>query len=88
MSNLDLQEQLRLLYEFQQIDAEILKLDNKLKSVPPKIKKAEVQLLLHQQKLQQEQAQLVDAEKMQRSKTAELEMEGEQRSKYLSLIHI
>ena len=82
MSNLDLQEQLRLLYEFQQIDAEILKLNNKLKSVPLKIKKADEQLQLHQQKLQEKQAQLADAEKLQRSKTAELEMEGEQRSKY------
>ena len=82
MPNLDLQEQLRLLYEFQQIDAEILKLDNKLKSVPLKIKKAEAQLQLHQQKLQEKQAQLVEAEKVQRSKTTELEMEGEQRSKY------
>ena len=82
MSNLDLQEQLRLLYEFQQIDATILALDNKLKSVPRKIKKAEAQLQLHQQKLQEKQAQLADVEKLQRSKTAELEMEGEQRSKY------
>ena len=82
MSNLDLQEQLRLLYEFQQIDTTILTLDNKLKSVPRKIKKAEAQLQLYQQKLQEKQAQLADAEKLQRSKTAELEMEGEQRSKY------
>ena len=82
MSNLDLQEQLQLLYEFQQIDAEILTLDNKLKSVPLKIKKAEAQLRLHQQKLEEKQTQLADAEKLQRSKTAELEMEGEQRSKY------
>ena len=82
MSNLDLQEQLRLLYELQQIDAEILTLDNKLKSVPLKIKKAEAQLQLHQQKLQEKQTQLVEAEKVQRSKTAELEMEGEQRGKY------
>ena len=82
MPNLDLQEQLRLLYEFQQIDAEILTLDNKLKSVPLKIKKADAELQLHQQKLQDKQAQLVDAEKLQRSKTAELEMEGEQRGKY------
>ncbi len=82
MSNLNLQEQLRLLYEFQQIDAEILTLDNKLKSVPLKIKRAEAQLQLHQRKLEEKQAQLADAEKLQRSKTAELEMEGEQRSKY------
>ena len=82
MPNLELQEQLRLLYEFQQIDAEILKLDNKLKSVPLKIKKAAAELQLHQQKLQDKQAQLADAEKLQRSKTAELEMEGEQRGKY------
>ena len=58
MPNLDLQEQLRLLYEFQQIDAEILTLDNKLKSVPLKIKKAAAQLELHQQKLKEKQAQL------------------------------
>ena len=82
MPNFDLQEQLRLLYEFQQIDAEILTLDNKLKSVPLKIKKAAAQLQLHQQKLQEKQEQLADTEKLQRSKTAELEMEGEQRSKY------
>ena len=82
MPNLELQEQLRLLYEFQQIDTEILKLDNKLKSVPLKIKKAEAELQLHQQKLQDKQAQLADAEKLQRTKTAELEMEGEQRGRY------
>lgn len=82
MSNFDLQEQLRLLYELQQIDAEILTLDNKLKSVPLKIKKADTQLQIHQQKLQEKQIQLVEAEKVQRSKTAELEMEGEQRGKY------
>ena len=82
MPNLDLQEQLRLLYEFQQIDAEILTLDNKLKSVPLKMKQADAQLQLHQQKLQEKQAQLADAEKLQRTKTAELEMEGEQRGKY------
>ena len=82
MPNLDLQEQLRLLYELQQIDTEILTLDNKLKSVPLKIKKAEEQLQIHQRKLQEKQTQLVEAEKVQRSKTAELEMEGEQRGKY------
>ena len=82
MSNLNLQEQLRLLYEFQQIDAEILTIDNKLKSIPLKIKRAEAQLQLHQRKLEEKQAQLADAEKLQRSKTAELEMEGEQRSRY------
>ncbi len=82
MPNLDLQGQLRLLYEFQQIDAQILTLDNKLKSVPLKIKKAEAQLQLHQQKLQEKQAQLVETEKVQRAKTSELKMEGEQRGKY------
>ena len=82
MPNLELQEQLRLLYEFQQIDAEILTLDHKLKSVPLKIKKADQQLQLHQQKLQEKRAQLAETEKTQRTKTAELEMEGEQRNKY------
>ncbi len=82
MPNMDLQEQLRLLYELQQIDAEILTLNNKLKSVPLKIKRAEEQLQVHQQKLQAKQSQLADTEKVQRSKTAELEMEGEQRIKY------
>ena len=82
MPNLELQEQLRLLYELQQIDAEILTLDNKLKSVPLKIKKADTQLQIHQQKLQDKQTKLAEAEKVQRSKTAELEMEGEQRGKY------
>lgn len=82
MPNLDLQEQLKLLYEFQQIDAEILTLDNKLKSIPLKIRKAEAQLQSHKQKLQEKQTQLIDAEKVERSKDAELKMEGEQRGKY------
>ena len=82
MPNLDLQEQLKLLYEFQQIDAEILTLTSKLKSIPLKIKKADAALQSHQQKLQEKQTQLADTEKVQRSKTVELAMEGEQRSKY------
>ncbi len=84
MPNLELQEQLKLLHEFQQIDAEILRLDNRLKSVPLKIKRADEQFKIHQQKLEEKQAQLVDTEKLQRTKTAELEMEGEQRNKYQS----
>ena len=78
----NLQEQLRLLYELQQIDAEILALHNKLRSVPLKIEKADERFQIHRQNLQEKQAQLADAEKVQRTKTAELEMEGEQRSKY------
>ena len=84
MPNLEFQEQLKLLHEFQQIDAEILRLDNRLKSVPLKIKKADAQFQIHQQKLEEKQAQLADTEKLQRTKTAELEMEGEQRNKYQS----
>ena len=82
MPDLDLQEQLGLLYEFQQIDAEILALDNQLKSIPLKIRKVGEQLQIHQQKLQDKQSQLADAEKVQRAKTAVLEMEGEQRNRY------
>ena len=84
MPNLELQEQLKLLHEFQQIDAEILRLDNRLKSVPLKIKRADEQFKIHQQNLEEKQAQPVDTEKLQRTKTAELEMEGEQRNKYQS----
>jgi predicted nucleic acid-binding Zn-ribbon protein len=78
----NLQEQLRLLYELQQIDAEILTQHNKLKLVPLKIKKADERFQIHRQNLQEKRAQLVDAGKAQRTQTAELEMEGEQRSKY------
>lgn len=84
MPNIEFQEQLKLLHEFQQIDAEILRLDNRLKSVPLKIKKADEQFQIHQQKLEEKQAELADTEKLQRTKTAELEMEGEQRNKYQS----
>ncbi|MCZ6681477.1 MAG: hypothetical protein O7E52_30040 [Candidatus Poribacteria bacterium] len=61
---------------------EILALHHKLKSVPLKIKKLEKGFQIHQQKLQAKQEELGDAEKEQRSKTAQLDMHQEQRLKF------
>ncbi len=81
MLNFDLQEQLPLLYELQQTDTEILAVQGKLKSVPIKIKRLEESFQIYQQKLEEKQKQLTDAEKGQRSKAGALEMQQEQRRK-------
>ena len=82
MLNLDLQEQLRLLYKLQQIDMEILAFHQKLKSVPPKIQELEESLHVHREKLQKKQGQLAEAETEQRSGTGELEMKQARRGRY------
>ena len=87
MPDFDLNEQLSLLYEFQQIDTEILVLHGQLKSVPIKIKKLEDSFQVHRQKLQQKDEELKNAEKEQRSKTAALEMLLEQRRKHQARLH-
>ena len=81
MLDFDLQEQLPLLYELQQTDTEILAVRRKLKSVPIKIKRLEESFQIYQQKLEEKQKQLTDAEKEQRSKAGALEMQQEQRRK-------
>ncbi len=81
MLNFDLQEQLPLLYELQQTDTGILAVQGKLKSVPIKIKRLEGSFQIYQQKLEEKQKQLTDAEKEQRSKAGALEMQQEQRRK-------
>ena len=81
MLNLDLQEQLPLLYELQQTDTEILAVQNKLKSVPIKIRRLEESFHIYHQTLEEKQRQLADAEKEQRSKAGTLEMQQEQRRK-------
>ena len=82
MPNFDLNEQLALLYELQQLDTEMLALHSQLKSVPIKIKKLEDSFQVHHQALQKKQEQLESAEKEQRSKTVDLQMQQEQRDKY------
>lgn len=81
MLNFNLQEQLPLLFELQQTDTEILAVQDKLKSVPNKIKRLEESIHVYQQKLEEKQKQLADAEKEQRSKAGALEMQQEQRRK-------
>lgn len=81
MLNFNLQEQLPLLFELQQTDTEILAVQDKLKSVPNKIKRLEESIYVYQQKLEEKQKQLADAEREQRSKAGALEMQQEQRRK-------
>lgn len=83
MPDLDLQEKLWLLYEHQQIDTEILALHHKSNAIPLKIGKLEERFQTHRQELQEKQEQLADAEREQRSKMSEIEMQQEQRGKYL-----
>jgi len=84
MPNRNLQEQLRLLYEIQDIDTEILALRRKLKSVPLNIKKLEEGFQTQRQKLQAKQEELADTKKQQRSKSAEVEVQQEQHGIYMA----
>ncbi|MCH8289785.1 hypothetical protein IH992_01590 [Candidatus Poribacteria bacterium] len=84
MPNLNLREQLAGLHELQQIDIKILALHRKLESAPLKIKKLGEGLQIYEKQLNTKEEALSQAGKEQRSKTAQLEMEQEQRGKYQS----
>jgi len=84
MPNLNLREQLAGLHELQQIDLKILALHRKLESMPLKIEKLAEGLHIHEKQLNTKEESLSQAEKEQRSKTAQLELEQEQRGKYQS----
>ena len=82
MPDLDLKEQLALLYELQQFDLKTLLLHEQRQSVPLKITKLEESFQIHQQTLESKKETLAQAEKDLRSKNAELEGQQEQRQKY------
>jgi predicted nucleic acid-binding Zn-ribbon protein len=82
MPNSNLKEQLASLHQLQQVDLNILELHQQLQDVPLKIKELENRLQVHEQQLKEKKEALSEAEKEQRSKSAELQMEQEQRGKY------
>ena len=82
MPDLNLTLELAFLYDLQQIDAEILTRHKKLKLIPDGIRKLKEDFRVHEQKLNALKDQLSQAEKEQRSQSAEIEALGEQRKKY------
>ena len=82
MSDLNLTSELAFLYNLQQIDADILTRRKKLKSIPNDIRKLREDFGMHEQKLNALKDQLSQAEKEQRSQSAEIGALDEQRKKY------
>jgi predicted nucleic acid-binding Zn-ribbon protein len=82
MSNEPLQEQLALLYHLQERDQELLSTQQKLQDIPNHIKQLEATVVQCEEDFAAKSAELAEAEKAQRSKNAELEMNAVQREKY------
>ena len=82
MPDMNLTLELAFLYDLQQIDAEILTRHKKLKLIPDGIRKLKEDFRVHEQKLNALKDQLSQAEKEQRSQSAEIEALDEQRKKY------
>ena len=82
MSDLNLTSELAFLYNLQQIDVDILTRRKKLKLIPNDIRKLREDFGVNEQKLNVLKDQLSQAEKEQRSQSAEIGALDEQRKKY------
>ena len=82
MANEPLQEQLSLLYQLQEWDQGLLSIQQKLRDIPGSIEQLEATVVQCEEDMAGKSAELVETEREQRSKNAELEMNAEQREKY------
>ena len=82
MANEPLQQQLALLYQLQTRDQEILSIQQKLQAIPRQIEQLEAEVQRYEEDIAAKSAELAEAERVQRSKNAELEMNSVQREKY------
>ena len=82
MPDLNLTLELAFLYDLQQVDAKILARRKRLKLIPNDIWKLKEDFRVHEQKLTTLKDQLSQAEKEQRSQSAEIDVLDEQRKKY------
>ncbi len=82
MANQSLRQQLALLYQLQQRDLELLSIQQKLQTIPREIEQLEAAVAKYEADIAAKSAELAEAEKVQRAKNAEIEMNAVQREKY------
>ena len=82
MANQSLRQQLALLYQLQERDLELLSIQQKLQTIPRKIEQLEAAVAKYEAEIAAKSAELAEAEKVQRAKNAEIEMNAVQREKY------
>ena len=82
MANASLRQQLALLYQLQERDSELLSIQQKLQTIPRQIEQLEAGVAKSVEDLAAKSEELAEAEKAQRARNAEIEMNAVQREKY------
>ena len=82
MANESLRQQLALLYQLQEQDRELLSIHEQLQAIPQRIEQLAADVTKYKQDITETSEALAEAEKVQRAKNAELQMNDEQRKKY------
>ena len=82
MTNESLRQQLALLYQLQERDTELLAIQQKLQTIPRQIEQLKAGVAEYEADLAAKSEELAEAEKGQRAKNAEIEMNAVQREKY------
>ena len=82
MANEALRQQLALLYQLQQRDAELLSIQQKLQTIPRQIEQLKAEVAKYEADIAAKSEELAAAEKVQRARNAEIEMNAVQREKY------
>lgn len=82
MANESLRQQLALLYQLQERDSKLLTIQQKLQDIPNQIELLQATVAKHEVDLAAKSAELAEADKTQRAKNAEIEMNAVQREKY------
>ena len=82
MANDSLRQQLALLYQLQERDTELLSIQQKLQTLPRQIEQLEADVAKYEADLAAKSEELAEAEKEQRARNAEIEMNAVQREKY------
>ena len=82
MANEALRQQLALLYQLQQRDSELLSIQQKLQTIPRQIEQLAAAITEYETDMAAKSEELAEAEKAQRARSAEIEMNAVQREKY------
>ena len=82
MANESLRQQLALLYQLQERDSELLSIQQKLQTIPRQIAQLEAGVAKYEENIAAKSEELAEAEKAQRTRNAEIEMNAVQREKY------
>ncbi len=82
MANESLRQQLALLYQLQKRDLELLSIQQKLQTIPRQIEQLEAAVAKYEEDIAAKSGEFAEAEKAQRARNAEIEMNAGQREKY------